>query len=400
MRQFVLPVSIIILIVLLALDLLLRLSEPQGVIESEYATSPEILEYEGNVADSESNEYTQLVSTPSEELSQRDSAALEDLSFDAEDRTIELFETLSPSVVNITTMAHMRDSFRMRVQEVARGAGSGFIWSSEGYIVTNFHVIKDANAAKVTLTDGSTWDAQLVGAEPDKDLAILKIDAPEELLPGIRVGRSRNLKVGQSVMAIGNPFGLDQTLTTGVISGLGREIESVSRRPISGVIQTDAAINPGNSGGPLLDSSGRVIGINTAIFSPSGAYAGIGFAVPIDIIKRMVPQIIEFGEVRRVGMGVVLMEDHLARRYGISGVIIRNITPDGPAHKASLKPVQVNRRGRLILGDVIVGINQERVNDSNDLYRIMDGRSAGDQVNVNVIRDGRERTVKVVLEIL
>ena len=150
----------------------------------------------------------------------------------------------------------------------------------------------------------------------------------------------------------------------------------------------------------MLDSSGRVIGINTAIFSPSGAYAGIGFAVPIDIIKRMVPQIIEFGEVRRVGMGVLLMEDHLTRRYGINGVIIRNITPDGPAHKASLKPVMVDRRGRLVLGDVIIGINDEPVNDSNDLYRIMDGRGAGDQVNVHINRDGRERIVKVVLEIL
>jgi len=197
--------------------------------------------------------------------------------------TISLFKAVSPSVVYITTMAVRQEFFSLRALEVPQGAGSGFVWNDNGYIVTNYHVIAEAQGARVTLADRSTWSAQLVGAEPDKDIAVLKIDAPKHLLPPIPLGTSSDLQVGQKVFAIGNPFGFDQTLTTGVISGLGREIESATHRLIQGVIQTDAAINPGNSGGPLLDSAGRVIGINTAIVSPSGAYAGIGFAVPVDL---------------------------------------------------------------------------------------------------------------------
>lgn len=371
MTRYVIAIGIVLLIALLGLDILLRLNSGNEDIPSRY--EPRII---------------------------RDEVPSPVLSGSAEERTIQLFEALSPSVVHITTKALRRDRFRMRVLETPQGTGSGFIWSSEGYVVTNFHVIKDASSAEVTLADGSTWEAELIGVEPDKDLAVLKIDAPTEQLSAIALGVSEGLKVGQSVMAIGNPFGLDQTLTTGIISGLGREIESVSRRPITGVIQTDAAINPGNSGGPLLDSAGRLIGINTAIFSPSGAYAGIGFAVPVDTITRMVPQIIEFGAVRHVGLGIQLLEDHIAQRLGISGLVISHVTPNGPAERAKLQPAHADQRGRLVLGDVIVAIDDQEIHTSNDLYRTLDGREAGEKVEIHILRSGESKSVKVTLDVL
>src|SRR5437773_766750 len=210
-----------------------------------------------------------------------------------EKATIDLFRTAAPSVVYITSIAMQRDFFSLNVQEIPKGTGSGFVWDSNGHVVTNFHVIQDAQAAKVTLADQSNWDARLVGADQDDDVAVLKIDAPSDKMPAIPLGKSSDLQVGQKVFAIGNPFGLDHTLTTGIVSALGREIKSTSERPISGVIQTDAAINPGNSGGPLLDSAGRLIGVNTAIFSPSGAYAGIGCAIPVDRVSQAVPQLLK-----------------------------------------------------------------------------------------------------------
>ena len=377
MRRYIIVLVMLLIVILVGMDVLLRLSVQQRTpVPVTNESRPTIIE-----------------SIPTE-------STKGELSFSNEEKTIKLFESLSPSVVHITSITHQRDFFRMRMQERPQGTGSGFVWSSEGYIVTNFHVIKDASAAEVTLSDGSSWEAHLVGVEPDKDLAVLKIDAPPEQLPAIPVGQSENLKVGQSVLAIGNPFGFDQTLTTGVISGLGREIESVSRRPITGVIQTDAAINPGNSGGPLMDSSGRLIGINTAIFSPSGAYAGIGFAVPVDTVSRMVPQIIEFGEVRHVGLGIHTMEDHVARRMGINGLIVRYVIPDGPAEKAAIKAVKMDQRGRVSLGDVIIGINREEVRTSNDLYRILDGREVGEEVDVQLYRNGKPITVKVTLDVI
>jgi S1-C subfamily serine protease len=218
-----------------------------------------------------------------------------------EKSTIALFKQAAPSVVHITNLAVRRD-LNMDIFGIPQGTGTGFIWDRKGYVVTNFHVIEHANAAKVMLADRSEWDASLVGVARDQDVAVLKIEAPEEKLPAILVGESANLEVGQKVFAIGNPFGLDQTLTTGVVSGLGREILSVTKRPIQGVIQTDAAINPGNSGGPLLDSAGRLIGINTAI--PAEVSAGIGFAVPVDTVQRIVPQIIKYGRAERIGLGI------------------------------------------------------------------------------------------------
>jgi S1-C subfamily serine protease len=317
-----------------------------------------------------------------------------------EKSTIELFKTVSPSVVYITSKTVRQDLFSFNAMEVPQGTGSGFVWDANGFVVTNFHVIKDADTADVTLADHSTWEARMVGVAPDKDLAVLRIDAPKNLLPAIAIGTSSDLEVGQKVFAIGNPFGFDQTLTTGVISGLGREIESVTRRPIQGVVQTDAAINPGNSGGPLLDSAGRVIGINTAIFSPSGAYAGIGFAVPVDVVNRLVPQIIRDGKVRKAGLGISMAEDYTVRRLGVEGTLVLGVVPDGAADKAGLRPTRRDRRGALVLGDLIVAVDGQPVRESRDLFRLLDAHEAGDVVRLRVRRGRQETELDVTLQLL
>ena len=219
-----------------------------------------------------------------------------------EEATIKLFEEAAPSVVNITTTAVQQDYWSRNVYEIPAGTGTGFVWDNQGHIVTNYHVIKDAYKAKVIMSDQTTYDAEVVGYESSKDLAVLRIKPKTDLKP-LPIGTSHDLKVGQSVFAIGNPFGLDQTLTTGIVSALGREIESVGGVPIRDVIQTDAAINPGNSGGPLLDISGRLIGVNTAIYSPSGAYAGIGFSIPVDVVKWVVPDLVKYGKLERPVLG-------------------------------------------------------------------------------------------------
>ena len=239
--------------------------------------------------------------------------------------TIELFEATSPSVVHISTLrrqAVREGFFRTNILEIPEGTGSGFVWDEAGHVVTNFHVLQGGNEFQVRLSDQSEYRASVIGGSPEFDLAVLQIDAPRSSLVPIPIGESRSLRVGQKTFAIGNPFGLDQTLTTGVISGLEREILSVGGTPIRGVVQTDAAINPGNSGGPLLDSAGRLIGVNTAIKSPSGAYAGVGFAVPVDTVNRIVPQILREGHARRGGIGVHLAPSAIARRMGMRGALI------------------------------------------------------------------------------
>jgi S1-C subfamily serine protease len=315
-----------------------------------------------------------------------------------EQNTIALFKSVSPSVVYITSLAIRRELFSLRPLEIPKGTGSGFIWDENGCIVTNYHVIADAQAAQVTLADGSSWNARLVGVEPDKDIAVLKIDAPKAQLPPIPLGTSSDLQVGQKVFAIGNPFGFDQTLTTGVISGLGREIEAATGRPIQGVIQTDAAINPGNSGGPLLDSAGRLIGINTALVSPSGAYAGIGFAVPVDVVNRIVPQLVRGEKVRKPGLGVRLADDYLVRRLGLEGVLIWTLAPGGAADRAGLLPMRQDRDGRTLLGDVIVAAGGKQVRTTNDLYRILDEHEIGDTLTLTVLRQDHEVSVPVKLQ--
>ena len=315
-----------------------------------------------------------------------------------EKSTIRLFEETSPSVVFITIINLRRDFFSTNIYKIPAGTGSGFIWDTAGHVVTNYHVIRGADQAKITLWDQSTWDAKLIGAEPDKDLAVLKIQAPDERLKPIKIGESKNLLVGQKAYAIGNPFGFDQTLTTGVISALGREIESVTRRPITGVIQTNAAINPGNSGGPLLDSANRLIGINTAIYSPTGSYAGIGFAVPVDTVNRIVPQLIEFGKVIKPGLGINIAPDSFVNgRLNKSGVLILNIIEGGGAEKAGLKPTTQSSNGRILLGDLIKEIDNKKVNDSSDLFRLLDAKSVGDKVKVTIERDGKEKKIDVTL---
>jgi S1-C subfamily serine protease len=300
-----------------------------------------------------------------------------------EQRAISIFEEARAAVVYITTLVSRTDFFTLKVFEIPQGTGSGFIWDEAGHIVTNFHVIYEAQNVQVTLSDRSIFKAEVVGTAPDKDLAVLRIKAPREKLPPIRIGTSSDLKVGQSVYAIGNPFGFDQTLTTGIISALGREIESLTRRPIQGVIQTDAAINPGNSGGPLLDSAGRMIGVNTAIYSPSGAYAGVGFAVPIDTINRIVPQV----------------EDSVARQVGIEeGVLILDVDRRGAAAGAGMMPTRYDSEGNVVLGDIIVSINGQSIKTSDDLYRALERYNVGDEVRVEIIRGGRKRTLTVRLQ--
>jgi S1-C subfamily serine protease len=315
-----------------------------------------------------------------------------------EKSTVTLFRQASPSVVHITAIAVQRDLFTLKPYQIPEGTGSGFIWDTTGNVITNFHVIQSADVAQVTLADQSNWKARLVGVAPDKDLAVLKIDAPANRLPAIPVGTSKDLQVGQSVFAIGNPFGLDQSLTTGVISALGREIESVTRRPIQGVIQTDAAINPGNSGGPLLDSAGRLIGVNTAIYSPSGASAGIGFAIPVDTVNRIVPELIRYGKVTRPGIGVQIAEDQIAERLGVNGVLVVDVVPGSGAAKAGLRPTRREASGRVRLGDVITAIDGKKVLSPNELYLILETYKVGDAVNVSVLRDGKIVQAKLTLE--
>ena len=317
-----------------------------------------------------------------------------------EDQTISVFEEASASVVHVTSIATRRSRLNMNVLEIPQGTGSGFLWDDAGHVVTNFHVIQNGQSAHVTLHDNTVWPAHIVGRAPDKDLAVLKIDAPADKLRAIPVGTSGDLRVGQKVLAIGNPFGYDWTLTTGVISGLNREIPSVTKRPISGVVQTDAAVNPGNSGGPLLDSSGRLIGINTAIYSPSGAYAGLGFAVPVDTINRIVPQLVQHGRVVKPGLGIHIGTDELARRLNIEGVLVIDAPEGSAADRAGLEGTTRGQGGRWVLGDVITGIDGTKVKTSADLFRELDKHGVGDTVELEVERDRKRRVVKVELQAL
>ncbi len=315
-----------------------------------------------------------------------------------EQANIELFKRASPSVVNITSLGVQRDLFSMNVQQVPRGSGSGFVWDDKGHIVTNFHVIQNANGARVTLADQSSFDAKLVGAFPDRDLAVLRIEAPKEKLPPIAVGSSRDLAVGQRVYAIGNPFGLDQTLTTGIISALNREIESFNNRTIRGVIQTDAAINPGNSGGPLLDSAGRLLGVNTQIASPSGASAGIGFAIPVDEVNRIVPRLIRDGRFVRPALGIAAGPPALHRALGLPrGVALLQVSPGGPAAKAGLLAFRRGNRGEVVGGDVITAIDGDNVVDLDNLLSRLENRQPGDSVTLTLWRGGQVRKQAVVL---
>ena len=311
---------------------------------------------------------------------------------------IALFKQASPAVVNITVLGVERDMFTLNQYQIPQGTGSGFVWDTAGNIITNFHVIQNADGAQVTLADQSNWKARVVGVAPDKDLAVLKIDAPANKLQRIPIGTSKDLQVGQNVFAIGNPFGLDQTLTTGIISALNREIESVTRRPIQGVIQSDAAINPGNSGGPLLDSAGRLIGVNTAIYSPSGTSAGIGFAIPVDTVNRIVPELIRSGKVIRPGFGIQIADEQIAQRLRVTGVLVIDVARGSAAARAGMLPTRRDAQGRVILGDVITAIDGIKIESPNDMYLALEKYKVGDAVNVTSLRDGRTVQTKVTLD--
>ena len=315
-----------------------------------------------------------------------------------EQATVELFRTTSPSVVNIMNLDLRRSLsiYRADLDAVPQGLGTGFIWDERGYVVTNHHVVLGADTILVTLADGSEWQGTVIGAEPDFDLAVVKIDAPARELPPIAVGASNDLLVGQKVFAIGNPFGLDQTLTTGIISGLGRVIESISGREIQDVIQTDAAINPGNSGGPLLDSAGRLVGVNTAIKSPTGTSAGIGFAVPVDTVNRVVPELIRGGRFVRPGLGVVLWPEEVTERLGLEGALVRSVLPGSAAERAGLQ--EAVSEGSDMRGDRIVGVGGTPVRRNGDLQHRLAQYGVGETVTLELVRGGQRLDVQVTLQ--
>lgn len=312
--------------------------------------------------------------------------------------TIRLFENASPSVCFITTSTVRRDYWTRDVMEIPSGTGSGFVWSKQGHIITNYHVIKGANRAQVTLSDQSTWDAELVGYAPEKDLAVLRIEAPAGELVPIQRGASGNLRVGQNVYAIGNPFGLDHTLTTGIVSALGREIKSDTGVPIRDVIQTDAAINPGNSGGPLLDSSGKLIGVNTAIYSPSGASAGIGFSIPVDVVNWVVPELIAYGKIKRPSLGFSTAENHITQRLGLEGAMVWSVEENSNASRAGIQPTYRDRYGRIRLGDLIVQMNGTKITSGDDLILELEKYDPGDRVDLVLKRDNKSYEVSLQLE--
>jgi S1-C subfamily serine protease len=319
---------------------------------------------------------------------------------EGEQRNVRLFEEASPAVVYITSVALQQDFFSLDVTQVPLGTGSGFIWDEQGHIITNFHVIQNADQARVTLADGTQWEAKLVGVAPEKDLAVLRIDAPKDKLRPLPLGTSHDLRVGQSVFAIGNPFGFDQTLTTGIVSALGREIGAADGTPIRDVIQTDAAINPGNSGGPLLDSSGRLIGVNTAIVSPSGSSAGIGFAIPVDAVGWVVPELIAHGKVLRPYLGAEFLPATYTQRWGLGdGAIVRSVAPNSPAARAGLRSLRVNRFGQVDLAnvDLVTAIDGKPVQVPGDIGLALERKQAGDTLKLTVRRGRREFEASVVL---
>ncbi|GKS69195.1 DegP2 peptidase. Serine peptidase. MEROPS family S01B [Nitrosomonas sp. PY1] len=308
-----------------------------------------------------------------------------------EKSTIELFENSRDSVVFITTRQRVMDAWTRNIFSVPSGTGSGFIWDNEGHVITNFHVIKGASEATVRVTDGSDYKASLVGASPTHDIAVLRINTRFQQHTPVPIGSSNDLKVGQKVFAIGNPFGLDWTLTTGIVSALDRSLPSGDGRSIDNLIQTDAAINPGNSGGPLLDSAGRLIGINTAIYSPSGASAGIGFAVPVDTVNHVVPQIISRGKYIRPAMGITVdskLNRRLAEHLKINGVIILSISPGSAAEEAGLKGATVTAEGNIVANDVIVAIDGKSIDSVDKLFSRIDNYKVGDTIKLTVRRYG------------
>lgn len=317
-----------------------------------------------------------------------------------EQNTVDVFEQTAPATVYVTQNRVVQTNWFGGGMEVPAGTGSGFIWDKSGHIVTNYHVVAGGSTLTVTLYNQKTYPARLVGVEPRKDIAVLKIDAPASELRAIPVpGDGYEIVVGQKALAIGNPFGLDHTLTTGTISAIGRDRPGVGGVTIRDMIQTDASINMGNSGGPLLDSDGQLIGMNTMIYSTSGGSEGIGFAVPVSVIRRIVPQIIRTGKAQQIGLGISILPDSIARQNGIKGVIVRAVSSGSPADKAGLKGLEVGSSGAK-LGDVIIGIDEQTVSNYDDLYNELDRHNPGDRVNVKIKRDGKVVSIPVEVYVL
>jgi S1-C subfamily serine protease len=317
-----------------------------------------------------------------------------------EKNTIAVFRNAAASTVFVTQKRVVVDYFAGTAEEVAAGSGSGFVWDEAGHIVTNFHVVKDAEALTVTFQGEQTFPAKVVGVEPRKDVAVLSVEAPANLLKPVRYERRVSLEVGQKAVAIGNPFGLDHSLTTGIISALGRQVQGIGGVTIRDMIQTDAAFNPGNSGGPLLDSGGQLIGMNTMIFSKSGSSAGIGFAVPVSTIARVVPQIIKSGKAEQLGLGIqVDPSARIERRMGLRGVVVIAVPDGSEAAKVGLRGLTQTARG-LLLGDLIVGVDTAKVDDYDDLYNVLDAHHAGETVSVKVRRGEDVVTLKLPVIVL
>lgn len=318
-----------------------------------------------------------------------------------ERNSINVFQNAVDSVVNVSNMRKARTIFNMDVTEVEAGTGSGFVWNKDGFIVTNFHVVDGGDSFLITFrNDKKQYRSKLIGADPKKDIAVLKLfESPINLKP-IVLGDSKSLQVGQKSLAIGNPLGFDHSLTTGSVSALERSIKGYGGVSINGMIQTDAAINPGNSGGALLDSQGKIIGINTMIFNGAGASAsaGLGFAIPIDIVKKIVPQLIQYGKVIRPGLGIAVLEDLYAARFGLrEGVMIKFVDPKGPSAKAGLRGITQNHNGEFYFGDIINSIDSSPIKNYDDLFTIIDKYKIGDVVKIKFIRDNKEKTIEIKL---
>ena len=319
---------------------------------------------------------------------------------DDEKSTIQLFERSRDSVVFITTTQRVMEFWTRNIFTMPRGAGSGFVWDEHGHIVTNYHVIAGAAEARVRFSDGKEYVATLVGASPLHDIAVLRIDSPGKRAP-LPLGTSADLKVGQKVFAIGNPFGLDWTLTTGIVSALDRSLKSEESGAVEHLIQTDAAINPGNSGGPLLDSAGRLIGVNTAIYSSSGASAGVGFAVPVDTVNRVVPQLISKGKYVRPALGIEVDQrtnDLAAMHLGTKGVLVLRVQSNSAAAAAELEGARFAQDGTFVPGDAILKVEGKAVDSVPALLARLDDFKIGEKVRLTVVRDGKEREVTVTLQ--
>lgn len=319
----------------------------------------------------------------------------------SEKTNIDIFREASPSVVFITSLADRINFWTRDITRIPRGTGSGFLWDELGHIVTNYHVIQDASAVHIRLNDQRSYKAVFVGASPDHDIAVLRMPLVSDMPAALPIGTSHDLLVGQAMYAIGNPFGLDYTLTTGVVSALNRSLDSENGTTIEGLIQTDAAINPGNSGGPLLDSAGRLVGINTAIYSPSGAYAGIGFAVPIDTVNRVVPQLIAHGRYQRPRLGITSddrISQQVTQKTGVNGLVVIDVERGSPAEAAGLRGARIVDGGDLLVGDIILSLGGQRIEDSKSLLDALEQHRIGDRVALRYLRGGEEREVQVVLE--